>query len=164
MDFADLNPCSLTHLPVLTYPLIDDTSSYHVGSASTSTCMCSQEHFTASRCVILLRGHTQLAQGSQSNAMLTCRWSGCTFNLCSALHPTVSPCIPRSNEESYLDDTDTTTCQRANLNHKGSASEAVEGIEGWTWDEVWGLGEGHDNQMMMTTTSIRLHNCTACHS
>jgi hypothetical protein len=36
-----------------------------------------------------------------------------------------------AKEEMHLDDTDMQT-----INHEGSASDAVEGAEDWTWDEV----------------------------
>jgi hypothetical protein len=50
----------------------------------------------------------------------------------------------------HLDDTDMQT-----INHKGSASKAVEGAEDWTWDEV-----GEDPAIatvmeMMARTSLR---------
>ena len=53
----------------------------------------------------------------------------------------VAPSV--ADEETQLDDADMQT-----VNQEGSTSEIVEGMEGWTWDEVadeYSDGDGNDN-------------------
>jgi hypothetical protein len=54
-----------------------------------------------------------------------------------------------ADEETYLDDADMQI-----VNQEGSASEAVEGAEDWTWDEVGeDHGDGNDGKEDIEVTA-----------